>query len=219
MTLAAMADLAITVPVSHAVNPDEPEPVTRPRGPSDGGRPWAVRALIERATLREVLMGAQDNLTNVLAVALGVTVGAGRADLVALAGLAAACAEAVSMGGVLYTSTRAELGLDALERSGATTGKAAGPTGRLTPAQSGFITFAAALVGGLVPLVPFVLLPLSTAVATSIVASVAALFALGSWTGRIAGHIWWHDGLRLLAVAVTAALVAAVVGTVLRIDQ
>ena len=69
------------------------------------------------------------------------------------------------------------------------------------------------------PLVPFVLLPLSMAVATSIIASVAALFALGSWTGRIAGHIWWQDGLRLLAVAGTAALVAAVVGTVLRIDQ
>ncbi len=204
--------------MSHAINPDQPERVTRPTGPTDGGRPPEVRALIERATLREVLMGAQDNLTNVLAVALGVTVGAGRADLVALAGLAAACAEAVSMGGVLYTSTRAELGLDALERSDMTTRTEAGPARRLAPAQSGFITFAAALLGGLVPLVPFVLLPLSMAIATSIVVSVAALFALGSWTGRIAGHIWWQDGLRLLAVAGIAALVAAVVGTVLRID-
>ena len=53
----------------------------------------AWRALLERATVREVLMGAQDNLTNVLAVTLGVTIGAGRADLVALAGTAAAVAE------------------------------------------------------------------------------------------------------------------------------
>lgn len=204
--------------MSIPVIPDESERVTRPPGPSDGRRPPAVRALIEHAALREVLMGAQDNLTNVLAVALGVTVGAGRADLVALAGLAAACAEAVSMGGVLYTSTRAELGLDALERSGTTTRTEAGPARRLAPAQSGFITFVAALLGGLVPLLPFVLLPLSMAVATSIIVSVAALFALGSWTGRIAGHIWWQDGLRLLAVAGTAALVAAIVGTVLRIE-
>jgi hypothetical protein len=29
------------------------------------------RAQIERATLREILMGAQDNLTNVLGVAIG----------------------------------------------------------------------------------------------------------------------------------------------------
>ncbi len=41
--------------------------------------------------------GAQDRLTNVLAVMLGVTVGAGRSDLVALAGISAAVAEAVSM--------------------------------------------------------------------------------------------------------------------------
>ena len=205
--------------MSIPVIPDGSERSTRPSGSSDGRRPAAVRAIIERATLREILMGAQDNLTNVLAVALGVTVGAGRADLVALAGLAAACAEAVSMGGVLYTSTRAELGLDALERSGAAPGMAAGPTSRLAPAQSGFITFVAALLGGLVPLVPFILLPLSMAVVTSIIVSVAALFALGSWTGRIAGHIWWQDGLRLLAVAGTAALVAAVVGTILRIDE
>ncbi|MGZ6255602.1 MAG: hypothetical protein ACXWMB_01120, partial [Candidatus Limnocylindria bacterium] len=47
------------------------------------------RTRIERATLREILMGAQDNLTNVLAVVLGVAIGAGRSDLVALAGLAA----------------------------------------------------------------------------------------------------------------------------------
>ncbi len=58
-------------------------------------------------------MGAQDNLTNVLAVVLGVAVGAGRADMVALAGLAAGIAEAISMGGVLYTGTQADRDLDA----------------------------------------------------------------------------------------------------------
>ena len=59
-------------------------------------------------------MGAQDNLTNVLAVMLGVSIGSGRASMVALACLSAAVAEAVSMGGVLYTSTRAEYSLDDL---------------------------------------------------------------------------------------------------------
>lgn len=37
----------------------------------------------QRAAVREILVGAQDNLTNVLAVMLGVSVGAGRSDLVA----------------------------------------------------------------------------------------------------------------------------------------
>jgi len=44
----------------------------------------ASTKVLQRATVREILMGAQDNLTNVLAVVLGVAIGAGRADLVAL---------------------------------------------------------------------------------------------------------------------------------------
>ena len=59
----------------------------------------ASRSVLERATVREIVMGAQDNLTTVLAVTPGVSIGFGRADLVALAGLSAAVAEAVSMGG------------------------------------------------------------------------------------------------------------------------
>jgi VIT1/CCC1 family predicted Fe2+/Mn2+ transporter len=163
-------------------------------------------------------MGAQDNLTNVLAVVLGVAIGAGRADLVALAGLSAAVAESVSMGGVLYSSTRAEAGLDELEASADPEASPRPRTATLPPAASGLVTAAAALVGGLIPLAPFAFLPLQTAVATSLVISVAAIFALGSVTGRLSGHSWWRDGIRLLIVAGLAALAAAIIGNVLRVD-
>ena len=172
-----------------------------------------VHPLAERAAVREILMGAQDNLTNVLAVVLGVAIGAGRADLVALAGLAAATAEAVSMGGVLYTSTRAEQGLDR------DVGIGSRRPARLTPAQSGLITFAAALAGGLIPLTPFLLFDLTAAVVASLLVSLAALFALGSWTGRIGGHVWWRDGIRVLVVAGLAAMAAAAVGLLLQVDR
>lgn len=169
--------------------------------------------VIERAATHEILMGAQDNLTNVLAVMLGVSVGAGRSDLVALAGLSAAVAEAVSMGGVLYSSTRAmtnqrRQGEDVL----------ADRADGLSPVWSGLTTFVAALIGGLVPLAPFAFFPLRGAVAVSVALSVLALFALGAWTGRISGAVWWRDGIRLLLVAGLAAFAAAAVGTVLRVD-
>lgn len=163
-------------------------------------------------------MGAQDNLTNVLAVVLGVAIGAGRTDLVALAGLSAAVAESVSMGGVLYSSTRAEAGLDHLEASANPETPSPPRAATLPPAASGLVTAAAALVGGLIPLVPFVFLPLTTAVAASLIISVAAIFALGSLTGRLSGHSWWRDGIRLLIVAGLAALAAAIIGNVLRVD-
>ena len=156
-------------------------------------------------------MGAQDNLTNVLAVMLGVSIGSGRSDLVALACISAAVAEAVSMGGVLYSSTRA----GNITSDGCTATQPNRP--RPTPSQSGLTTFTAALIGGLVPLVPFAVLPLRAAVVASVAISIVALFALGSWTGKISGGVWWRDGLRLLLVAGIAAFAAAAVGTTLRV--
>ncbi|MDH4334397.1 MAG: VIT1/CCC1 transporter family protein [Chloroflexota bacterium] len=182
---------------------------------ADRARRTARRALMERATVREVLMGAQDNLTNVLAVVLGVTIGAGRADLVALAGTAAAVAESISMGGVLYTSTQAERDLDARDAA------ADGPPrrdARLGPAGAAVVTGLAALAGGLVPLAPFLVLPIGAAMAASLVVSIAALFALGSATATITRRTWWRDGLRLVLIAGSAALAAALIGTVLRVD-
>ena len=176
------------------------------------------RTELERATLREILMGAQDNLTNVLAVVLGVAIGAGRSDLVALAGLAAGVAEAISMGGVLYTSTRADLDLDARVRAEA--GGVVAPVGRrrLGPAQAGIVCFAAAMVAGLVPLIPFAFLPLQGAVVACFIVSILALFGLGSWAGGVTGRSPWRDGLRLVLIAGTAALAAALIGVILRID-
>jgi VIT1/CCC1 family predicted Fe2+/Mn2+ transporter len=176
---------------------------------------WFVAPLqsVETVAVREILMGAQNNLTNVLAVMLGVSVGAGRSDLVALAGLSAAVAESVSMGGVLYSSTRAGNNHDRRAQA-----QLVEVGGRLSPSQSGFTTFVAALIGGLIPLVPFAFLPLRVAVVVSVAISVAALFALGSWTGKISGAVWWRDGLRLLLVAGVAAVAAAAVGTLLRVD-
>jgi VIT1/CCC1 family predicted Fe2+/Mn2+ transporter len=182
--------------------------------PADRNR----RAQLERATLREILMGAQDNLTNVLAVVLGVAIGAGRADLVALAGLAAGVAEAISMGGVLYTSTRADLALDARVRAEAGGIPAPVERRRLSPAQAGVVCFAAAMVAGLVPLVPFIFLPLQGAVVACFIISILALFGVGGWAGGVTGRSPWRDGLRLVLIAGTAALAAALVGVILRID-
>lgn len=153
-------------------------------------------------------MGAQDNLTNVLAVVLGVTIGTGRADFVALAGLSAGIAEAISMGGVLYNSTRAE---ERLSRSN-DPATAARPETHLAPVASGLVTFLAGLVAGLLPLVPFAFLPVSSAIWASLVVSIGGLFLLGSITGRLAGDGWAREGARLVVIAGLAALAAALLG-------
>jgi VIT1/CCC1 family predicted Fe2+/Mn2+ transporter len=155
--------------------------------------------------LREIIMGAQDNLTNVLAVVLGVAIGSGETSTVALAGVSAGIAEAISMGGVLYNATKAER--DLAIRTGGSFDK--------RPVRAGLVTALAALGAAAVPLTPFALLPLGAAMVVAAVLSLSALFAVGVWTGGVTGDAWWRSGVRFLAVGGLAALAAAAVGLVL----
>ncbi|MGV8085299.1 MAG: VIT1/CCC1 transporter family protein [Candidatus Bilamarchaeum sp.] len=58
--------------------------------------------------IRNVILGGQDGLVNVLGIILGVATATKSTDLVLLSGLAATFAESLSMAAVAYTSTRAE---------------------------------------------------------------------------------------------------------------
>lgn len=58
--------------------------------------------------IRELILGGQDGLVNVLGIVLGVTAANGSHPVIVAASMAAAFAEAVSMGAVNFTSTMAE---------------------------------------------------------------------------------------------------------------
>jgi VIT1/CCC1 family predicted Fe2+/Mn2+ transporter len=162
--------------------------------------------------LREIILGAQDNLINVLATVLGVAIGSGSTKIVALAGLASGIAEAISMGGVLYTSTCAERDL----RRRASHGDEFAEVALKDPVRAAFVTFVAAAVAAAIPLVPFALLSIHWAMLASAVLSVGALFALGGYKGGVTGRPWWRDGLQFVAIGGVAALASALVGAALK---
>ncbi len=57
--------------------------------------------------LRDIILGGQDGIVNVLGNVLGVASATGDTKIVIIAGLAATFAESISMGAVAYTSTQA----------------------------------------------------------------------------------------------------------------
>ncbi len=59
--------------------------------------------------LRDLILGGQDGLVNVLGLVLGVATATSDVRIVIVAGLAAMFAEGISMGAVAYTSTKATL--------------------------------------------------------------------------------------------------------------
>ncbi len=62
----------------------------------------------DRDWLRDVILGGQDGLVNILGIILGVIAGGGSDAVLLAAGFAAAITESISMGAVGYTSTVAD---------------------------------------------------------------------------------------------------------------
>src|SRR5213076_2758209 len=58
--------------------------------------------------LRDVILGGQDGLVNILGIILGVIAGGGSTTVLVAAGFAAAITESISMGAVGYTSAIAQ---------------------------------------------------------------------------------------------------------------
>ena len=73
------------------------------------------------------------------------------------------------------------------------------------------------VLGGLVPVLPYLLLPLPVAMPSSIAGTFLALFLFGGLKGRIVKQVWWRSGLEMLLVAGVAALAGFIIGRV--VDQ
>jgi VIT1/CCC1 family predicted Fe2+/Mn2+ transporter len=163
------------------------------------------------ADLREIILGAQDNLINVLATVLGVAIGSGNTRIVALAGLASGIAEAISMGGVLYTSTCAERDLQRRANANGAPGASL-----KDPFRAAVVTFVAALLAAAIPLAPFAFLSIRRAMLVAAALSVVALFGLGGYKGGVTGRPWWRDGIQFVAIGSLAAVASALVGAALK---
>ena len=81
--------------------------VTRRRHTHEGGKDW----------LRDVILGGQDGLVNILGIVLGVVAGGGSRTVLLSTGFAAAITESISMGAVGYTSTVADRDYYAAQRA------------------------------------------------------------------------------------------------------
>jgi VIT1/CCC1 family predicted Fe2+/Mn2+ transporter len=210
--------------------------------------------------LRDVILGGQDGLVNILGIILGVIAGGGSDVVLLAAGFAAAITESISMAAVGYTSSVserdyyesekareiAEIGtMPEAERQEIRDIYAAkGFSGtlldgvvdtitanrdtwlttmmdeelHLQPVQSrdilrtAVIIGIATLIGHLIPLAPFLVLPRTPALVAAIVLSAVALFAVGAYTAVTLVGDWRRSGLKFLAIGLGAAAIGFFVG-------
>ena len=210
--------------------------------------------------LRDVILGGQDGLVNILGIILGVIAGGGSDVVLLAAGFAAAITESISMAAVGYTSSVSERDYYEAEKAremaeistipGAERQEirdiyaSKGFTGQLLdgvvdtitanretwlatmmdeelhlqPVQSrdilrtAVIIGIATLIGHLIPLVPFLVLPRTPALVAAIILSALALFGVGAYTAVSLVGDWRKSGLKFLAIGLGAAAIGFVVG-------
>lgn len=86
------------------------------------------------------------------------------------------------------------------------------PDGLGSPIRNGFAMLVSYVIGGAIPLTPYLVLPIEKAIPLSIIITLIGLFTLGVVTTRFTKRSWWKAGLEMLALASAAALIGYFVG-------
>ncbi|MFA5083792.1 MAG: VIT1/CCC1 transporter family protein [Candidatus Paceibacterota bacterium] len=80
------------------------------------------------------------------------------------------------------------------------------------PMLGGIFMFFSYIIGGVVPLLPYFVLPVSSALVFSVVITSVGLFSLGCITTKFTKRPWLKAGLEMFFVAGSAALIGYIVG-------
>ncbi len=82
-----------------------------------------------------------------------------------------------------------------------------------SPIKDGFVMWGSYIAGGLIPLVPYLLMqdPIAT-IPISISITLLGLFVLGAYVTKFSLRKWWKGGLEMLVLAGFAAAVGYIVG-------
>jgi VIT1/CCC1 family predicted Fe2+/Mn2+ transporter len=210
--------------------------------------------------LRDIILGGQDGLVNVLGIVLGTAAAGADSRILIAAALAATFAESLSMGAVAYTSRLAERDHylsecqrelreirehpDEQRRKVREIYRAKGFDGPLLDAivdritaddetwlhvlvaeelqlepvdthdvlRTAVIVTISSVVGSLVPVVPFLFLPIPHAVWVSVATSAVTLFGVGAYKAASLVGDWRSSGAQMALIGLGAALAGFVVG-------
>jgi len=91
------------------------------------------------------------------------------------------------------------------------------PVDEKAPLREALIVGVSALVGSLLPVAPFLLMALKSAVVVSLLISAVALFGAGAYQARVTVGHWARRGLELLLIGMGSALAGWLVGRALRL--
>jgi VIT1/CCC1 family predicted Fe2+/Mn2+ transporter len=91
------------------------------------------------------------------------------------------------------------------------------PVDRRAPLRAAWIVGISAVLGSLVPLLPFLLLPVRTSMLAAVLVTAAVLFGIGSYKARVTVGHPGRSGLEMALIGTIAAMAGYIVGTLLKV--
>ena len=159
-------------------------------------------------TVRAGVFGVQDGIVSTFGLVMGVAGAQVSPEAVIIAGIAGAFSGAVSMGAGEYVSVKVQR--EMLAARGAVDDDANVSPVRAATANSGLFVLGAAF-----PLAPFLFLVGLSAVVTSTLLSILALFVTGALLTRLTRRSPWVSGARMLVIGGGAGVLGYLVGSLL----
>lgn len=154
--------------------------------------------------LRSFLFGFEDALVSTTGMVVGISIGTSNLKFILLAAFVTIAVEAVSMGAGEFLSDEAVHELDKKQSKDNT----------LVAAT---VMFTSYILGGIIPVLPIILLPAMQGIIGSIIAAFIGLFVLGFIKGKIVNVNRIRSAVEMLTIGGLAAVIGIVVGFILKI--
>ena len=160
------------------------------------------------AFFKDLILGGQDGLVEVLGLSLGLGIATGDSRIVIIAGLASTFSESISMSAVAYTSTKAERDYYKNMNVSASLSKKL-----IHPLRSAWVVLIASIIGSLIPLLPFFFISINNAMVVSSIITALALFLTGALESKVThSGKWFSKGSRLMLIGLVSASIGFLVG-------
>jgi len=89
------------------------------------------------------------------------------------------------------------------------------PIEKSNPVRAAAIVGGSAMVGSVIPLVPFILLPVGDAIVVSLILSTIVLFIVGAYKAKVTIGDWKKSGIEMAVIGILAAITGWLIGKVL----
>lgn len=153
--------------------------------------------------VRSLIFGFEDGLVSTTGAVVGISTGIADPKVVILAGVVIITVEAVSMAaGELVTEQTVE---------------SMGKPMRSRAMLDATIMFLSYFSAGLIPVIPFVLFPVKTAVVVSLAVAFICLFLLGVLAGKLTNRNPIKRGFQILFIGGIATTIGVLVGLLLKV--